>query len=86
MKIGDVSENTLFGGSAAARILCGVEPLIAVIIEEVSARPDDSAESWPVFMLLRHHGRLVSLFDVIARVKVIVPMLVEDDLGLLWVL
>jgi hypothetical protein len=36
--------------------------------------------------MLRHHGRLVSLFNVIAGVEVIIPMLVEDDLGLLWVL
>jgi hypothetical protein len=88
MKICDVSEYSLFGSCAATRILCGIESLffIAVIIEEMTARPDYSAESWPVFMLLRHHGRLVSLFNVIARVEVIVPMLVEDDLGLLWVL
>jgi hypothetical protein len=88
MKIGDVSEYTLFGGGAATRIISSVECLvfIAVIIEEMSARPDYSAESRSVFMLLRHHGRLVSLFNVIARVEVIIPMLVEDDLGLLWVL
>jgi hypothetical protein len=88
MKICDVSEDSLFGSCAATRILCGIESLffIAVIIEEMTARPDYSAESWPVFMLLRHNGRLVSLFNVIAGVEVIVPMLVEDDLGLLWVL
>ena len=72
MKIGDVSEYTLFGGGAATRIISSVECLvfIAVIIEEMSARPDYSAESRSVFMLLRHHGRLVSLFNVIARVEV----------------
>ena len=88
VKIGNVSENSLFSRCAATRILGGIESLviIAVIIEEMSARPDYSAESRSVFMLLRHHGRLVSLFNVIARVEVIIPMLVEDDLGLLWVL
>ena len=88
MKIGDVSEYTLFGGGAGTRIISSVECLvfIAVIIEEMSALPDYSSESSSVFMLLRHHGRLVSLFNVIARVEVIIPMLVEDDLGLLWVL
>jgi len=88
MKISNVSENPLFSSCAVARILCGVESIaiIAVIIEEMSARPDDSAESGPVFVLLRHHGRLVSLFYVIAGVEVIIPMLVEDDLRLLWVL
>jgi hypothetical protein len=88
MKIGNVSEYTLFSSCAVARVLCGVESIaiITVIIEEMSARPDDSAESGPVFVLLRHHGCLVSLFYVIAGVEVIVPMLVEDDLGLLWVM
>jgi hypothetical protein len=88
MKIGNVSKNPLFSSCAVTRVLCGIESIaiITVIIEEMAARPDDSAESGPVFMLLRHHGRLVSLFYVIAGVEVIVPMLVENDLGLLWVL
>ena len=88
MKISNVSENPLFSSCAVARILCGIESIaiIAVIIEEMTASPDDSAESGPIFMLLRHHRRLVSLFNVIAGIEVIVPMLVEDDLGLLWVL
>jgi pyruvate/2-oxoglutarate/acetoin dehydrogenase E1 component len=88
MKISNVSENPLFSSCAAARILRGIESIaiIAVIIEEMSARPDYSAKGGPVFVLLRHHGRLVSVFYVIAGVKVIVPMLVEDDLGLLWVM
>jgi len=88
MKIGNVSENPLFSSSAATRILSCIESIaiIAVIIEEMTARPDYSAYSGPVLVLLRHHGSLVSLFYVIAGVEVIVPMLVEDDLGLLWVL
>ena len=88
MKIGYVSEHTLFSSCAAARILSGIESLvvITVIIEEMSARPDDSAESGPIFVLFRHHGLLVSLFYVVAGVEVIVPVLAEDDLGLLWVL
>ena len=88
VKIGNVSENSLFSRCAATRILGGIESLviIAVIIEEMTARPDYTSESGPIFMLLRHHGRLVSLFYVIAGIHVIIPMLVEDDLRLLWVL
>jgi hypothetical protein len=88
VKIGNVSENSLFSRSAASRILGSIESLfiVTVIIKEMTARPDDSAKIRPIFILLRHHGRLVSLFYVITGVEVIVPVLVEDDLGLLWVL
>lgn len=45
MKIGNVSENPLFSSSAATRILSCIESIaiIAVIIEEMTARPDYSA-------------------------------------------